>query len=201
MLTMSTDFRAAVGPTCDAVASALADPGAADLAAPTPCDGFDLRALVEHFAGTSGAMARLGRGEALDDEDPWGGGQGAADGDWSAQLRRNLDGIREGWGRAESWEGEAEVGGSAMPRAVLGQMALIEVAAHGWDVARSLGREVVLDPAAAESVDEAVAATADLGRQMGAYGPEVEAGAGATALDRALARAGRDPGWAPTDRS
>jgi uncharacterized protein (TIGR03086 family) len=195
MLVMSTDLPAAVAPTCAAVAAALSDPGDVDLAARTPCADFDLRTLVEHFVGTSGAMARLGLGEELDPDDPWGGGTGAADGDWAGRLRANLDAVGRGWARPEAWEGEATVGGTAMPRPMLGRMALVEVAAHGWDVARTLGRTVELEPGTAAAVEEAVASTAGLGRQMGAYGPEVGVGDDATALDRALAGAGRDPAW------
>lgn len=83
----------------------------------------------------------------------------------------------------------------APPRTVLGEMALVEVAVHGWDVARALGRTLRLDPAVGAAVDRAVAASAALGRQMGAYGPEVTVPDGTTGLDRALARAGRDPRW------
>lgn len=195
---MSTNLRAAVASTCDAVAAALADLPelpATGLSAPTPCADFDLRALIEHFVGTSTAMARLGRGEPLDPANPWGGGEGAAAGDWSGRLRSNLDAIGRGWSREDAWTGQAEVGGSAMPRSMLGEMALVEVAMHGWDVARALGRTVELDAACAAAVDEAVASSAELGRQLGAYGPEVPVPLGAGALDRALAKAGRDPGW------
>ncbi len=193
---MSTDLRSAVAPTCAAVSAALADPPAADLGTATPCADFDLRALVDHFVGTSTAMARLGLGEPLDADDPWGGATRAADGDWSARLRRNLDDVARGWSRPEAWEGDASVGGSSMPRATLGAMALIEVAVHGWDVARALGRTVELEPTVAAAVEEAVAGTAGLGRQLGAYGPEAPAPSGADALGRALAVAGRDPRWA-----
>ena len=192
---MSSSHPEAVGPACDAVSAALSDPLSHDLGAPTPCSGFDLRGLVEHFVGTSGAMARLGLGLPLDPDDPWGGGTGAADGDWSVLLRENLADVGRGWGRATAWSGEAEVGGSAMPRPMLGQMALIEVVAHGWDVARALGRTLELPAPVAEAVEEAVRSTAALGRQMGAYGPEVPVPDGAPALDRALAQAGRDPEW------
>jgi hypothetical protein len=70
------------------------------------------------------------------------------------------------------------------------------VAVHGWDLARSLGRTLVLEPEVAAVLDQALAGTAELGRQMGAYGPEVPVPHGASDLDRALGRSGRDPGWA-----
>ncbi|SDU85893.1 TIGR03086 family protein [Microlunatus sagamiharensis] len=194
---MSSSHPDAVGGVCDAVAAVLLDPPPQALDSPTPCSGFDLRALVEHFVGTSGALARLGLDRPLDPDDPWGGGAGSAEGDWAALLRGNLADLARGWGRPEAWSGEAQVGGSRLPRAMLGEMALVEVAAHGWDVARALGRTLELPPPAAERVEQAVAATAVLGRQMGAYGPEMEVPADAPALDRALAQAGRDPRWSP----
>jgi uncharacterized protein (TIGR03086 family) len=195
---MSTSLPEAVVPTCAAVSAVLADVASrpdVDLAAATPCAELDLRALVEHFVGTSTAMARLGLGEQLDPENPWGGGEGAAGGDWTGRLQANLDAIGRGWARAEAWAGETEVGRSSIPRSMLGEMALVEVAMHGWDIARTLGRTVELAPDVAAAVDEAVASSAELGRQMGAYGPEVPVGDDAPALDRALGRAGRDPAW------
>lgn len=128
--------------------------------------------------------------------DPWGGGQGAADGDWVGRLRVNLDAVGRGWSRPEAWAGEAEVGGSSLPRTMLGEMALVEVAVHGWDVARALGRTLELAPDVGSAADRVVGASAALGRQMGAYGPEVAVPGTATGLDRALAKAGRDPAWA-----
>lgn len=196
---MSSSLHASVVGACAGVAAVLVDPagrtGDVDLHTVTPCAGFDLRALVDHFVGTSGALARVGLGQPLDPADPWGGGDGAADGDWSARLRANLDAIGEGWSRPQTWAGEVEVGGAAMPRSMVGEMALVEVTMHGWDVARALGRNLELDPEAAEAVHRAAASTATLGRQMGAYGPEVPVPAGAPALDRALGQVGRDPGW------
>jgi uncharacterized protein (TIGR03086 family) len=196
---MTIPFRDAVTPTCQAVAAVLAEVGdqpTVDLSASTPCSELDLRALVEHFVGTSTAMARLGEGEPLDADNPWGGGEGATDGDWAARLRANLDAVGRGWSRPQAWEGEAEVGGSSMPRSMLGEMALVEVAVHGWDLARALGRTVELEPDVAAAVDEAVASSAALGRQLGAYGPEVDVPESAPGLDRALGKAGRNPAWA-----
>jgi uncharacterized protein (TIGR03086 family) len=195
---MSTSLRDAVAPTCAAVAAVLADVedrSDVNLAVATPCTELDLRALVEHFVGTSTALARLGLGEPLDPDDPWGGGAGAADGRWASRLRGNLDAVGRGWSDEQAWSGVAEVGGSPMPRSMLGEMALIEVAVHGWDVARALGRPLELEPGAAEALERAAASTEELGRQMGAYGPEVLVPEGSGALDRALGRVGRDPRW------
>ena len=194
---MTTSPADAVRPTCDAVAAALVHPdgSAVDLAAPTPCADLDLRGLVEHFVGTSGALARLGRGEPLDPVDPWGGGAGAADGDWRAQLGDHLDAVARGWGRPEAWAGEAEVGGSAMPRSMLGEMALVEVAVHGWDLTRALGGTLDLPPQAAAAVLRAAAGSAELGRRMGACGPEVPVPDDAPAFDQTLGVVGRYLGW------
>jgi uncharacterized protein (TIGR03086 family) len=194
---MSTRLHEAVRPACEAVAAALGDvasPGA-DLAAATPCAQLDLRALVEHFVGTTGAMARLGLDEPLDPENPWGGGEGSADADWAARLIGNLEVIGRGWGRPGAWSGDVVVGGSAMARPMLGEMALVEVTAHGWDVVRTLGGTLELPPEAADAVLLAASGTAELGRRMGAYGPEVPVADDASALDRALGQLGRDPGW------
>ena len=95
----------------------------------------------------------------------------------------------------ETWSGDAQVGGSPMPRSMLGGMTLVEVAAHGWDVARALGRTLELPPDAADAVLRVATSTADLGRQMSAYGPEVPVADDASSLHRALGQVGRDPGW------
>jgi uncharacterized protein (TIGR03086 family) len=193
---MSSSPHEAVVGACTGVAAVLADPpGGVDLRAVTPCPEFDLRALVDHFVGTSGAMARVGLGKPLDPANPWGGGDGAADGDWSGRLRENLDAIGRGWSDPEAWAGEVEAGSATMPRSMVGEMALVEVTMHGWDVARALGRTLELEPEVAEAVYRAAASTAELGRRMGAYGPEVPVPADADALDRALGQVGRDPGW------
>ena len=189
---MST--RTAFTPTCSAVVEALHDPLPTDLAGPTPCAELDLAGLVAHVVGTTRAMARAGRGEPLDPENPWGGG--TAEGDWGATLRANLTAIGEGWSREEAWQGTVQAGTSELPATMVGEMALIEVAVHGWDLTRALHREVALPDDVAQEILRAVETTADLGRQMGAYGPAVAVPENAPALERALGAAGRDPHWA-----
>ena len=60
-----------------------------------------------------------------------------------------------------------------MPARSLGEMALIEVLLHGWDVARATDQQVDVSDALGAELLRCVAETADLGRQVGAYGTKV----------------------------
>lgn len=74
-------------------------------------------------------------------------------------------------------------------------MALIEVVLHGWDLARSTGHDLELSPELAADVRRSVMQTAELGRQLGVYGPEVVLSDGASDLELAMGTAGRNPQW------
>lgn len=180
---------------CRAASAVLVRAADAVLDGPTPCSGFDLRALVDHVAGTTGALARAGSGQALDPEDPWGGRTTVTDGDWSAALATNLDAIAAGWSRPVAWNGVVDTGGQEMPAQMIGEMALIEVMVHGWDLARATGQDLVVSPELGGEVRRVVEETAELGRQMEAYGPEVTVTGPVTDFERALTLAGRDPHW------
>jgi uncharacterized protein (TIGR03086 family) len=66
---------------------------------------------------------------------------------------------------------------------------------HRWDLARALGVDDELPEAEVTRVHEALAPLGDKMRAPGAFGPEIEAPADASAQDRMLAFLGRDPGW------
>ena len=70
--------------------------------------------------------------------------------------------------------------------------------AHGWDIARSLGRSIAFD----DHLVTAVLADArrwvdESARTPQLFGPEVTVVEGAPALDRLVAFLGRDPSWTP----
>jgi hypothetical protein len=66
-------------------------------------------------------------------------------------------------------------------------MALIEILLHGWDVARATDQQVDVSDALGAELLRCVAETADLGRQVGAYGTKVSVADNATDLARRLA--------------
>jgi len=166
-----------------------------DLSSPTPCPEFDVKSLINHLLGTTGALARVGRREPLDASDPYGAANDATAGDWSRLLVSTIDELAEAWADRPAWQGVVEMGSSAMPAAMIGEMAVAEVALHGWDLASATGQRLVIDDETAVELWRSIEETAELGRRMGAYGPEVAAAADATPFERALAASGRDPSW------
>lgn len=179
---------------CRAVMTVAAGAADCDLAGPTP-GGWTIRELVDHFAGTTGALARVGRRLPLAPDDPWGSTVTVMSGDWFTTLTDRLADLSASWRPATAWAGTVTAAGPAMPATMLGEIALIEVVLHGWDLARATGQDLRLAPAAGAEVLRSVSETAELGRQMGAYGPAVEVSTSAPDLDRALGASGRNPAW------
>lgn len=166
-----------------------------DLSAATPCTDFDLHHLVNHFVGTTHALARVGDREALDPDDPYGSKLDPASGDWRSRLAVNVESVAKSWGRPEAWEGTVELGGPAMPASMIGEMSLAEILLHGWDLARATGQQLVIDDEMGRELRRSIEETAEMGRSAGAYGAEVPARADAGEFERALAASGRDPQW------
>jgi hypothetical protein len=87
-------------------------------------------------------------------------------------------------------------------------MLIMEMALHGWDVAKATGQEYHADDAMAEALLDTVQAQAELFRKYQGFADAIEAPAGATAtatatatasaFDRALRLSGRDPNWQPS---
>jgi uncharacterized protein (TIGR03086 family) len=88
-------------------------------------------------------------------------------------------------------------GGDPLPAALVGGMALGEIVLHGWDLARATGQSPTWDDDVVAFLYREVERTAELGRQVKAYGPEVPVPETAPPLDRALGLSGRDPNWTP----
>lgn len=95
----------------------------ADLDRPT-LYGWDLRELVNHFAGTTGALTRVGARQPLDPVDPWGGSTGQ-ELPVSAELAAQV---------YESVAAPADLG-----RQIGAYSPPVGVAANASDLARALG--------------------------------------------------------------
>ncbi|MET7423161.1 TIGR03086 family metal-binding protein [Dactylosporangium sp. NPDC005555] len=168
--------------------------GIDDLGAPTPCAGWDVRALVNHLLHWSPALEGAARKEAVDP----GPETDLTGGDWRAPLRTRIEATAAAWAAPGAWEGVTRMGGPMeLPADLVGGMVLGELVLHGWDLARATGVEPHFDDVVLLRVYEEVARSAGMGREMGVYAAEVRVPASAPPLARALALSGRDPSWTP----
>ncbi|MEC3982202.1 TIGR03086 family metal-binding protein [Amycolatopsis sp. H20-H5] len=169
--------------------------GPADLTARTPCDGYDVRGLVNHLLYWGPWLDAAGRKQ---DAPVAAAGERETDlvgDDWAAALEKQTEGLVDVFARPEAWEGMTLLGGTELPASVVGEMVLGEFVLHGWDLATATGRQLPCVPEVAEALYASVIRMGDQARAMGVYGPEVPVSPEAPLLARVLGAAGRDPGW------
>jgi uncharacterized protein (TIGR03086 family) len=151
-------------------------------AATTPCEGWDVNALVEHTIGAQRMVPKaLGASGDIDAEygsDPvgvWSTVRAAAEGALTtSDLSQTID-LPFGSMPAEQ--------GLGIP---LGDLLI-----HTWDLARSIGADEQLDDQACATVLESLEPIDAMIRQPGIFGPKLDVAPGATAQDRLLAFTGR----------
>lgn len=159
-----------------------------DLARPTPCADWDVRALLDHLvAGQSGLVAVLA-GDAPD----WSERDRLGD-DPAAAVDRALDAAFE----AFSQPGAVDATSEKLPGLRIVDFAAADAVVHGWDLATALGRP--LDPPPDDVVravhDRWSGGAAETGRSYGAFGPEVPVADDRPLVDRLVGALGRDPDW------
>jgi uncharacterized protein (TIGR03086 family) len=178
----------------------------AQLTDPTPCENTPVAAMLDHLMGLSLVFTWAARKTTAAEGGSSRPGPGRAnakhlDPSWRTLLPARLDELVESWRAPTAWEGMAEAGGATMPAEVVGVVALDELVMHGWDLARATGQPFGCDPATAAAVLAFTSASAQpeqAASRAGLFGPVVEVAADASAFDRALGFAGRDPAWTPT---
>lgn len=184
-------------PVLDALSGIAAGVRDAQRGDPTPCTDFDVAALTGHVVGWLESFAA---GFASDD------GQ-TPDEDVSAvqvpaedAAPRIRDAARTLTAavRAGAAERPLAIGGSAMPGDLALSMILGEYLVHGWDLAVATGQPWTPDDDAADAARRFLTGmiTPDTRGPDGWFGHEVPVADDASALERLLGLAGRDPGWA-----
>lgn len=162
------------------------------LDAPTPCPDWDLRTLLNHtILWTSYSAERRAHGESVAEDlmnkdftaDP-----GFRE-DYAKQVRKAVD----AWSAPQAWEGTRDMMGSATPATDIGAMLIMEMALHGWDVAKATGQQYHATDALAAVVEETVKTQAELFRKYQGFADPIQVADDATTFDKALALSGRDP--------
>ncbi|MEO5876900.1 MAG: TIGR03086 family metal-binding protein [Streptosporangiaceae bacterium] len=166
------------------------------LAGPTPASDWDVRTAVDHWVlYTSHGLEHRARRTTLPEELV--SRDFAAEPDWAEAYAAQLDRAVAAWADPAAWVGEVDLGGTPMPAASIVEMIMMELALHGWDVARSTGQDYRISEKTGEDLVRIVGDFAEMFRQYDGFAAPVPLAAGASAFDRALALSGRDPRWVP----
>lgn len=161
---------------------------------PTPCGEYDVRALANHLVlWTSHSFAARARGESVPDELQQ--RDFTAEPGWADAYRAQLDTALAAWADPAVWDRELDMGGTPMPASAIATMILLELALHGWDLARAAGDDYSLPEATAQAVLAATEEYAEMYRQYKGFAEPVSVAPGAGPFSRALALSGRYPEW------
>ena len=196
---MSTlDFR----PTTDALSGLVRGVGDDQLTARTPCPDYTVADLLDHIGGLSFAFTAAARKERLPESQsaPEVDGSRLEPG-WRDQIAERLDALATAWTDPAAYTGETQAGPVDLPAEIAALVALDEVTLHAWDLAVATGQPYDADPAAVTAsqsfVDSFEPPPDSPAEDGGLFGRPVAVPPDASALDRLLGAAGRDPAWRP----
>ena len=183
------DVVAALEQSYDQTAKLVAGLTAAELDAPSPCAGWDVRATLNHLLGATWMFTLVNQGHAVDED------AGDVIGDdatlaVTAAAKENL----ASWRQPGAFEGDRSYVFGRFPAAAAATLNLGEVVVHNWDVSRGTGQASVTNPVVGQMVyDWAASIPLDDFRHHGAFGPEVAVPASAPIIDRLVGLLGRQP--------
>jgi uncharacterized protein (TIGR03086 family) len=171
----------------------------ADLSRPTPCRDWNLGELLAHMIAQHHGFAASAHGGAADLAD-W--QPGPPPGDPAKAYRAAADEVLAAFAEDGVLD-RAFALPEILPDATFpGHQAiafhLVDYTVHGWDVARSLGVDLTLDPAVLDASRKVAGFVpgGDYRTQPNApFGPALTAPPGASALDQIVAILGRSPAW------
>ena len=156
----------------------------------TPCQGLDVRALLNHVVAGNLWAAELAAGGTIE------GVGDRFDGDVlgpdpAASYERSAAAAAAAFRRPGALDAPCAVSYGPVPGSVYAGHRFLDVFIHGWDLAAATGQDPTLDPGLMEACREVIEPQLELFRQAGAIGEALPAPPGATAQTRFLAALGR----------
>ena len=152
------------------------------LDAPTPCDDWDVRTLLNHMLDTQRYFAGVARGEEASLPSPQPPALLGADpvADFELARAETL--------RAFGSPGVIEKTGPSLGIAFSDQLL------HGWDLAKATGQDTAMPNGLPEAAYDLIHGAFTEEQRVGLFKPEVDPGPDPSAQDRLLAYTGRTPG-------
>ncbi len=166
------------------------------LALPTPCSAWDVRALLTHLVGGNIRYAGLSRGEPIQREPARGGGPRVdlLGDDPAAAYRRSADELKAAWDDPALLDRTFELPIAVLPGRAALTLHLVETIVHGWDVAKATGQQPTFAPDVVRAATQFTQSGASGGRPPGAaFAPSVAVTDDLPEIDRLAAFLGRTP--------
>jgi len=158
--------------------------------ADTPCDGWDVRALVNHVVSGNLWAAELAAGRTIQDVgDRLDGDVLGPDpvGSYAASAKAAAAAFRA----PGALDAPCAVSYGPVPGSVYAGHRFIDVFIHGWDLAVATGQDAVLDADLMRSCRQVLEPQLELFRGAGAFAGPLPVPPGATGQTRFLATLGR----------
>jgi uncharacterized protein (TIGR03086 family) len=158
--------------------------------ADTPCDGWDVRALVNHVVSGNLWAAELAAGRTIEDVgDRLDGDVLGPDpvGSYAASAKAAAAAFRA----PGALNAPCAVSYGPVPGSVYAGHRFIDVLIHGWDLAAATGQDTALDATLVQDCREVIEPQLEAFRGAGAFAGPLPVPAGATGQTRLLAMLGR----------
>ena len=183
------DVISALEQSYDQTAKLVAGLTPAELDAPSPCAGWDVRATLNHMLGATWMFTLVNQGHAAEQHagDVIGDDASLA---VTAAAKENL----ASWRQPGAFEGDRSYFFGTFPATGAAMLNLEEVVVHNWDVAMATDQELVIDPALGQLIYDG-GASIPLGdfrdHDHDSHGPEVAVPASVSIVDRLVGLLGR----------
>jgi uncharacterized protein (TIGR03086 family) len=163
---------------------------AADMDKPTPCDDYDVRALLNHVVSGNLWVAPLVAGKTIEEVGDRYDGD-VVGSDPSAAYNASAVAAGDAFAQQGAMEAPVAVSYGPVPGEVYAGHRFIDVLIHGWDIAIATGQDDTLDPDLVETCWAIVRPQLDLLQGSGAFGTAVDIPDDADSETRLLAALGR----------
>lgn len=173
-----------------ATATLIEGVAARQLDLPTPCDGWSVRELLNHIVGGNLWAAELAAGKTIDEVGDRLDGDMLGD-DPSAAYRASAEVAAAAFNAPGAMDAPCAVSYGPVPGSVYCGHRIVDVAIHGWDLAKGTGQDTTLDPALVDAVAAIVAPQIDLLSGSGMFGTTIGVAADADPQTRLLSQLGR----------
>lgn len=176
----------AMAATADIVANITAD----QFGDPTPCEDFDVGALVNHLGAGNHRYVAIARGQPADSVPL----TGDVVDDLLPSYRESAAAVSKAWADPALLKRPVCLPFGEVPGAVALGVHTVEAIVHGWDLATATGQPTELDPDLYPVAWEHSKTVDDSFRGPGRpFGPAVEPPPDASDTDRLMAWLGRQP--------